>query len=54
MEPEDTITICRKEYDALIRDSLFLQSLEAAGIDNTDAYSFGCEVFYEENPEYDD
>ena len=50
---EDTVTICRKEYDALIRDSLFLQVLEAAGIDNTDAYSFGCERFYQDYPEYD-
>jgi len=52
MAEEEMITISKKEYDDLVRDSLFLSALEAAGIDNTDAYSFGCETFYEENPEY--
>lgn len=50
---EKTVTITKKEYDDLIRDSLFLATLEAAGIDNTDAYSFGCEQFYEDYPEYE-
>ena len=53
MEPEDTVTILRKEYENLVEGSLFLQSLMAAGIDNTDAYSFGCELFYQDYPEYD-
>lgn len=51
-EEPDTVTISKKEYASLIRDSLFLQALEAAGIDNTDAYGFGVDIFYESNPEY--
>lgn len=53
-EEPDTITISKKEYNQLVRDSLFLSALYSAGIDNTDAYEFGCERFYEENPEYAD
>jgi len=52
MADKEVVTISKKEYDDLVRDSLFLSALESAGIDNTNAYSFGCEIFYEEHPEY--
>lgn len=31
---EETITITKKEYDRLIKDSEWLSCLEAAGVDN--------------------
>lgn len=39
MEPtKDTVTISKKQYDALIRDSKFLAHLKALGVDNWEGY----------------
>jgi hypothetical protein len=49
---EATVTITKKEYDSLVKDSRFLSALEAAGIDNVEAYSHGWRIFAEWYPEY--
>lgn len=35
---EETITITKKEYDQLLKDSRFLNALEEYGVDNWDGY----------------
>ena len=35
---QDTITITKNEYTRLLRAELFLQALEAGGVDNWDWY----------------
>jgi hypothetical protein len=37
------VTITQEEYDALLRDSRFLQALENAGVDNWEGYEFAFE-----------
>lgn len=36
---EETVTITKEEYDRLIQESLFLECLRCAGVDNWDGYS---------------
>ena len=36
----ETVTISKKEYDQLIEDSGFLESLRAAGVDNWEGYEY--------------
>ena len=36
---EEMITITKKEYDELIKDSDFLSCLESCGVDNWEGYS---------------
>lgn len=48
----ETVTIDKAEYESLKRDAAWLESLNAAGIDNTDAYSFAFDIFEENYPEY--
>ena len=38
------ITISLAEYEALKRDADWLGYLEAAGIDNAEAYDYACEL----------
>lgn len=45
---EEMITIPRKEYEQLIRDSKFLSCLESAGVDNWDGYDNAREIFNEQ------
>ncbi len=40
---EETVTISKKEYEKLLKDSRFLQALEAAGVDNWEGYEFAFE-----------
>ena len=40
---KETITISKKEYDQLVKDSEFLEALRAAGVDNWEGYSIACE-----------
>ena len=35
----ESITIDKQEYNRLIKDSLFLEALEGAGVDNWEGYS---------------
>ena len=41
---EETITITKKEYDKLVKDSTWLSYLEAAGVDNWDGSSYAYEM----------
>lgn len=45
----ETVTIPKKEYDELVRDSVFLGCLEGAGVDNWDGYSEAYRLMEEEN-----
>lgn len=47
-----TVEISREEYESLLRDSAFLQELEADGVDNWEGYSLAWEMFEEDFPEY--
>lgn len=47
---EETITISLKKYKRLLKDSEWLGYLEAAGIDNTQAYEHACDMRREDNP----
>lgn len=42
-----TVTISKSEYDQLLRDSLWLNCLECAGVDNWDGYDYAIEDFQE-------
>ncbi len=44
----ETVTISKKEYDQLIKDSEFLEALRAAGVDNWDGYSYAFEILNEQ------
>jgi len=43
------VTITKKEYESLLRDSAFLNALECAGVDNWDYYDDALESFNKEN-----
>jgi len=44
---EEIITITKKEYEELKRDSKFLRCLEAAGVDNWEGWNNAREMFQE-------
>lgn len=39
------VTISVEEYDRLMDDSIFLNCLRNAGVDNWDGYDFACEEY---------
>lgn len=45
---KETITISKKEYDSLVKDSEFLQALRAAGVDNWEGYSIAQDYLEED------
>lgn len=47
MSSEEYISVPLKEYETLLERDRWLCALEAAGIDNTDAYSFAFEILEE-------
>lgn len=51
MDPEETVTITKSEYEALLQDSAMLGELEAAGVDNWEGYELALEDFNEEEGE---
>jgi hypothetical protein len=52
---DDTVLITRKEYEQLIKRDTWLCALEAAGIDNTEAYGEAFAILEEWNKEsFDD
>ena len=53
-EQKDMITIPKSEYNRLVKVDCFMDSLQAAGIDNAMAYEYGQELFREYHPEYFD
>lgn len=44
---EDTITISLETYERLLKDSIFLSCLEAAGVDNWGGYDMAYELMEE-------
>jgi hypothetical protein len=46
--PDETITVSKKLFDQLQKDSAFLGCLKAAGVDNWDSYSLAWEMYREE------
>jgi len=44
---EETITISKKEYEELLKDSQFLDCLRGAGVDNWDGYDHAMEMMKE-------
>ena len=44
---EKTITISKKEYEELLKDSQFLDCLRGAGVDNWDGYDHAMEMMKE-------
>ena len=44
---EETITISKKEYEELLKDSQFLDCLRGAGVDNWDGYDYALEMMKE-------
>lgn len=45
---DETVTISKKEYDKLVKDSEFLNALKAAGVDNWEGYSYAFELLEDE------
>lgn len=41
---KETITISKAEYASLKEDSDWLSDLESAGIDNSEAYEYACQL----------
>lgn len=50
----EMITIPKKEYDSLVKDSKWLSYLEMAGVDNWCGYSFAHELRQEHEGEDED
>ncbi len=48
---EEAVTITKKEYDRLIKRDNWLESLEAAGVDNWEGYDYACDIMREEHPD---
>lgn len=48
---EEMVTITKKEYESLIRDSKLLTALEDAGVDNWDWYSDAYQAAFGEDEE---
>ncbi len=48
---DGTVTVTREYYDDLVDDSMFLNCLRNAGVDNWEGYEYACEEF---NSEGDD
>jgi len=44
---EETITISKKEYEELLKDSQFLDCLRGAGVDNWEGYEYAQEMMKE-------
>ena len=51
---EDEVVLSKEKYDSLVEDSLFLEALQSAGVDNWEGYSYACEIFREENGDKDE
>lgn len=51
---EEMIEITLKEYNSLVEDSIMLEALQCAGVDNWQGYDFAMETFREMNEEEDE
>lgn len=52
--PPNMVTITEAEYKALLADAKWLATLERAGIDNSEAYDYACQLRREEGGEEED
>jgi hypothetical protein len=43
----ETVNISKKEYESLLDDSLFLNCLRRAGVDNWQGWDDACEEYHE-------
>lgn len=50
---EETVTISKKEYDKLIKDRVWLNCLERAGVDNWEGHDIAVDFMEEHYPEED-
>lgn len=50
---EEMISITKKEYDLLLKDSRWLRALEMAGVDNWEGHDIAVDRYCEEYPEED-
>ena len=50
-EVKEMISIPKEEYDELLADQVFLNCLQAAGVDNWDGYAYAQEEFSKTNPD---
>lgn len=50
---EETITISKKEYERLLKDSARLQALENGGVDNWQGYDYAMELYFKKHPSED-
>ena len=48
MDPEETITILKSEYDRLTEDQRWLRALEGAGVDNWEGFDIAQDYLEEE------
>ncbi len=53
MENKETITISKKEYDKLKKDSNLLGWLKGTGVDNWEGYSGACGMMEKNNENMD-
>jgi hypothetical protein len=44
----ENVILTKEEYESLLEDSLFLEALQSAGVDNWEGYSYACEIFRED------
>lgn len=44
----DNVTITQEEYDNLLEDSIFLQALSSAGVDNWEGYEDALDALEED------
>ena len=49
---EETVTITRTQYEALVEDSKVLDALRAGGVDNWEWYEASLEEHYDEQVDY--
>ena len=53
MNTEETITIPKKEYEQLCKDSEFYHALRSAGVDNWDGWDYALEILEDNENEND-
>jgi len=44
-QPEETVTISRKEYEGLLDDQKWRLAVESAGVDNWSGYEYAMEEY---------
>lgn len=54
MMSDTQVSISLKEYSDLLEDSVFLNCLRNAGVDNWEGYDFAVEEYQQTNPEEGD